>query len=103
MPHDLLHALEAEPGPFTVDDHGRMLWTSLDHAMTYANVVALARKTRQHVVPVKHLGLTVWWVRKARPRPVCDCYPGGFTPDTYEGPQEHCPVHGSPEVAEPCS
>lgn len=24
----------------------------------------------------------------------CDCYPGGFTPDSFEGPQEHCPVHG---------
>lgn len=24
----------------------------------------------------------------------CDCYPGGFTGDTYEGPQEDCPVHG---------
>lgn len=24
----------------------------------------------------------------------CDCYPYGWTPDTYEGPQEHCPVHG---------
>lgn len=28
----------------------------------------------------------------------CDCYPGGFTPDTYEGPQETCPVHGRPYV-----
>lgn len=26
----------------------------------------------------------------------CDCYPGGFTADTYEGPQEDCPVHGRP-------
>lgn len=24
----------------------------------------------------------------------CDCYPGGFNPATYEGPQEWCPVHG---------
>ena len=24
----------------------------------------------------------------------CDCYPGGWTPAMYEGPQEHCPVHG---------
>lgn len=24
----------------------------------------------------------------------CDCYPGGFTPDSYEGFQEHCKVHG---------
>ena len=24
----------------------------------------------------------------------CSCYPGGFTPDTYEGPQRDCPVHG---------
>jgi hypothetical protein len=24
----------------------------------------------------------------------CTCYPGGFTPDTYEGPKEDCPVHG---------
>lgn len=27
-------------------------------------------------------------------QPVCDCYPGGFSPETYEGPQHHCPVHG---------
>jgi len=26
--------------------------------------------------------------------PVCDCYPGGFSPDSYEGPKEDCPVHG---------
>lgn len=26
--------------------------------------------------------------------PECDCYPGGFTPDTYEGPQRHCRTHG---------
>lgn len=26
--------------------------------------------------------------------PVCDCYLGGFSPETYEGPQHHCPVHG---------
>lgn len=26
--------------------------------------------------------------------PVCDCYPGGFTPDAFEGPDEDCPVHG---------
>lgn len=26
--------------------------------------------------------------------PGCDCYPGGFNPDTYEGPKEDCPVHG---------
>ena len=26
--------------------------------------------------------------------PVCDCYPGGFTPDSYEGVKEDCPVHG---------
>ena len=25
---------------------------------------------------------------------VCDCYPGGFSPDTFEGPMEYCPVHG---------
>lgn len=24
----------------------------------------------------------------------CNCYPGGFSPETYEGPQHHCPVHG---------
>lgn len=24
----------------------------------------------------------------------CDCYPGGFTPATFEGPQEHCRAHG---------
>ena len=26
--------------------------------------------------------------------PVCNCYPGGFSPETYEGPQHHCPEHG---------
>ncbi len=26
--------------------------------------------------------------------PTCDCYPFGLTPDSFEGPQEHCPVHG---------
>jgi hypothetical protein len=24
----------------------------------------------------------------------CDCYPWGVSPDSYEGPQEHCLVHG---------
>lgn len=27
----------------------------------------------------------------------CSCCPGGFSPETYEGPQEDCPVHGKPE------
>lgn len=69
---ELAH-LEAS-GPYTVDDHGRMLWTSLDHAMTYAQARAIVRKSRQHVVPVKHLGLTTWWVRKAEAKvaePTC--------------------------------
>lgn len=26
----------------------------------------------------------------------CTCYPGGFSPETYEGVQEHCAVHGRP-------
>jgi hypothetical protein len=25
---------------------------------------------------------------------VCDCYPGGVSPEAYEGPQEWCAVHG---------
>jgi hypothetical protein len=24
----------------------------------------------------------------------CTCYPGGFTPDSYEGVKEDCPEHG---------
>lgn len=24
----------------------------------------------------------------------CTCYPGGFTPDSYEGVKEDCPKHG---------
>lgn len=28
----------------------------------------------------------------------CDCYPGGFSPETYEGPSRWCPMHG--EVCE---
>ena len=28
--------------------------------------------------------------------PPCLCYPGGFTPENYEGPQADCPVHGGP-------
>lgn len=30
----------------------------------------------------------------------CTCYPGGFTPDLFEGPQRDCPTHG--EVTRPC-
>lgn len=29
--------------------------------------------------------------------PECDCHPGGFTPDAFESPQEHCRVHGRAE------
>lgn len=70
MPPDLMDQLAnlEAAGPYTVDDRGRMLWTSLDHAMTYAEVVAIVRKTRQHVVTVPYLGLTLFHVRKARPR-----------------------------------
>lgn len=32
------------------------------------------------------------------PTPPCDCYPHGCTPDTFEGPQRWCPLHG--ELAE---
>ena len=32
-----------------------------------------------------------------RPAAECDCYPGGFTGDAYEGPSEDCPVHGREE------
>lgn len=28
------------------------------------------------------------------PRNCPTCYPGGFNPDTYEGPQRDCPTHG---------
>lgn len=30
---------------------------------------------------------------------LCDCYPQGFTFDTYEGPQPWCDVHGLPSAA----
>jgi hypothetical protein len=26
----------------------------------------------------------------------CWCYPGGCSPDSYEGPQRDCPLHGEP-------
>lgn len=29
----------------------------------------------------------------------CTCYPGGCSPDTFEGPQPWCDVHGQPSVA----
>lgn len=32
--------------------------------------------------------------RSPRQDAVCDCYPGGATYANYEGPQEHCLVHG---------
>lgn len=35
-------------------------------------------------------------------RPECNCYPGGFSPDSYEGPQEHCRVHGREAVGCQC-
>lgn len=38
----------------------------------------------------KHLAAAL----RAAPQPECDCYPGGFTPDSYEGVKEDCPVHG---------
>jgi hypothetical protein len=31
--------------------------------------------------------------------PECTCYPGGFTHDTFEGPQPWCDVHGLPSAA----
>jgi len=31
--------------------------------------------------------------------PQCDCYPFGVSPSTYEGPQEHCVIHGRGGVA----
>jgi len=65
MPREELAELE-RTGPYTVDYAGRMLWTSLDHAMTYAQVRALVNRTRQEVVPVRHLGVTVWHVRRKR-------------------------------------
>lgn len=33
--------------------------------------------------------------------PECTCYPGGFTPDSYEGPHRHCAVHGKGPTTEP--
>lgn len=57
--------LEAS-GPYCIDDHGRMLWTSLDHAMTYANVRAIVHKSRQAVETIDHLGLRLFHVVKAR-------------------------------------
>lgn len=33
-------------------------------------------------------------VAAAREAAACDCYPGGVSPETYEGPQEWCEVHG---------
>jgi len=33
------------------------------------------------------------------PRHCADCYPSGFSPGTYEGPKQDCPVHG--ENADP--
>lgn len=35
------------------------------------------------------------------PTPPCDCYPGGWTAATFEGPQRWCAVHGegAPEDA----
>lgn len=29
----------------------------------------------------------------------CTCYPSGFSPETYEGPQPWCDKHGRPSVA----
>jgi len=28
----------------------------------------------------------------------CTCYPGGINPADYEGPQEHCSMHGRPSL-----
>jgi DUF1680 family protein len=28
----------------------------------------------------------------------CTCYPGGFNPSSYEGPQEDCSAHGRPSL-----
>jgi hypothetical protein len=28
----------------------------------------------------------------------CTCYPGGFSPASYEGPQEDCSAHGRPSL-----
>lgn len=33
------------------------------------------------------------------PGPECTCYPGGFHPDQFEGPQVWCDVHGQPSAA----
>lgn len=34
------------------------------------------------------------------PTTKCTCYPRGFTPDAYEGPQRHCAVHGEGPATE---
>lgn len=60
-------------GPYTTDDQGRMLWTSLDHAMTYANVRAIVHRSRQTIEVVNHLGATTYWVRKARSKVAEPC------------------------------
>lgn len=60
-------------GPCTVDDQGRLLWLSLDHAMTYASTRALVRKRRQRVVPVRHLGVSAFEVRNAEPEVAEPC------------------------------
>lgn len=73
MPTEALTQLE-DRGGYVLDDHGRMLWRSLDHAMTYASVRAMVHKSRQTVVPVKHpAGPTLWHVRKARPKVAEPC------------------------------
>jgi hypothetical protein len=60
--------------PRVMDALGRVLWRSLDHAMTYANVLAIVHKARQEVVPVKHpAGPMMWHVRKARPKVAEPC------------------------------
>lgn len=33
-------------------------------------------------------------VSEPTPGTACDCYPGGVSPEAYEGPQEWCEVHG---------
>ena len=83
--------------------HGKStICTDMVYAQAVAQKRAEARGIRQKVsVGARGSMGADTYLRLVVSDAECDCYLGGFSPGSFEGPQEHCPVHG--RRAEPCS
>lgn len=62
-----------------------------EHGKAFYRGLAEAALLAAHPAPAPH---DADQDRLTAPDAECDCYPGGFTADTYEGPKDDCPVHG---------